>query len=611
MMLMRNRCLFFIYWLIGLLAYWFIPPQQVLAAGEFTADYDVQYAVAPSGVAIVTQNITLTNQLSNLYPQQYSIIIDSTNIRNVIAYDNLGIIRPTITQTDGKTNIALVFNEKIAGLGKQLRFSLRYESTDIAIRNGSIWEVNIPGVADDSDLSTYLVSVRVPPSFGPNAYMSPLPAASGRWTKEQMVNGGISAAYGTSQAFDLALSYFLENTSVTKKRAELALPPDTAFQKIIVQSLEPAPTTVVKDADGNWMAQYDLQPTQRLEVKAHIIAITSLLPREGYKEQPPDPQVYTKADKYWETTDARIAALARQYTTPRQIYDYVVRTLSYDYKRVSEVPIRKGASQALDNPENSICMEFTDLFIAIARAAGIPAREAVGYAHTTNARLRPLSFVSDILHAWPEYYDSERGIWIPVDPTWADTTGGINYFDKLDFNHIVFSYHGQESEYPYPVGYYKKPGDHSKDITVAFAERIPTVSESKISISYDFPEHVSAGLNAQGAVVVHNQGETAYDEPLLVTIQSTPTDVAITKTIAGIPPYGAIRIPVSFAIPHYLYRGSGTIVSSAADQVLRHDFEIVPLHYRFLLPMSVGSAIVIILLVYWIRSGVWKRHKKR
>jgi transglutaminase-like putative cysteine protease len=600
-----------VYWLIGLFVYLMIPLASVQAVGEFTADYDVQYAVAPSGVAIVTQNITLTNQLSNLYPQQYSIIIDSTNIRNVIAYDNLGIIRPTITQTDGKTNIALTFNEKIAGLGKQLRFSLRYESTDIAIRNGNIWEVNIPGVAKDPDLSSYLVSLRVPPSFGSNAYMSPLPAQSGRWTKEQMVSGGISAAYGTSQAFDLTLSYFLENPSVTKKRTELALPPDTAFQKIIVRSLEPAPTTVIKDADGNWMAQYDLLPTQRLEVKAQIIALTSLSPREGYKEQPVDMRMYTRADKYWETGDARIIELAKQYTTPRQIYDYVVRTLSYDYKRVTEVPIRKGASQAMDNPQNSICMEFTDLFIAIARAAGIPAREAVGYAHTTNARLRPLSFVSDVLHAWPEYYDGERGIWIPVDPTWADTTGGINYFDKLDFNHIVFSYHGQESDYPYPVGYYKKPGDHSKDITVTFAERIPNVSQSKITISYNFPDQVSAGLEASGEVMIHNHGETAYDDPLLVTIQSTPTDVAVTKTITGIPPYGAISIPVSFTIPHYLYRGAGALVTSAGDQVQRHDFEIVPLMYRFLLPIGIGSAIVVILLVFWIRSGLWKRHKKQ
>ena len=57
-------------------------------------------------------------------------------------------------------------------------------------------------------------------------------------------------------------------------------------------------------------------------------------------------------------------------------------------------------------------MEFTDLFVAIARAAGIPARESVGYAYTTNSRLRPLSLVTDVLHAWPEYYDADKKIWV-------------------------------------------------------------------------------------------------------------------------------------------------------------------------------------------------------
>ena len=163
----------------------------MFAAGEFTADYDVQYAIAPSGVAIVTQNITLTNQLTNLYAQRYSIRIDSLAVRNVIAYDNLGIIRPDIRQNEGKTEIALTFNEKVTGLGRQLPFSLRYENTDIAVKNGSIWEINIPGVAEDMDLSSYTVALSIPSSFGPNAYMSPLPAAGGRWTREQMTGGGL------------------------------------------------------------------------------------------------------------------------------------------------------------------------------------------------------------------------------------------------------------------------------------------------------------------------------------------------------------------------------------------------------------------------------------
>ena len=68
------------------------------------------------------------------------------------------------------------------------------------------------------------------------------------------------------------------------------------------------------------------------------------------------------------------------------------------------------------------CNEHTALYVAMARAVGIPARIAVG-----------LAFVHGVqgafyYHAWPEVYIEERGggLWLPVDPTFnqfpADAT---------------------------------------------------------------------------------------------------------------------------------------------------------------------------------------------
>jgi transglutaminase-like putative cysteine protease len=57
------------------------------------------------------------------------------------------------------------------------------------------------------------------------------------------------------------------------------------------------------------------------------------------------------------------------------------------------------------------CNEHTALYVAMARALGIPARIAVG-----------LVFIHGAFyyHAWPEVYideGSNRGLWLPVDPT--------------------------------------------------------------------------------------------------------------------------------------------------------------------------------------------------
>jgi hypothetical protein len=181
-----------------------------------------------------------------------------------------------------------------------------------------------------------------------------------------MVLGGIRAAYGKEQQFDVKLSYFLDNPTVTSKNMELAIPPDTAFQKVSIQSLDPKPKTVLTDTDGNWLAQYTLAPSQKITVQATVTIRLTLQPSDSFERTTIDPALYTSSQKYWETTDGKIQELAALYNNPKDIYDYVVRTLSYDYSRVSQSPIRKGAVQALANPNTAICMEFTDVFIAIA-----------------------------------------------------------------------------------------------------------------------------------------------------------------------------------------------------------------------------------------------------
>src|SRR5206468_1473493 len=57
------------------------------------------------------------------------------------------------------------------------------------------------------------------------------------------------------------------------------------------------------------------------------------------------------------------------------------------------------------------CNEHTALYVAMARALGIPARIAVGLVYIHGAFY---------YHAWPEVYVAEtdgRGLWLPVDPT--------------------------------------------------------------------------------------------------------------------------------------------------------------------------------------------------
>lgn len=591
------------------MGYWIIPPRHVAwAAGEFTANYDVSYAIAPTGATIVTQTVSLINRQTNLYPKQYTILLDTLNVKNIIARDDGGTITPTITQNDGKTEILLAFNKQVVGLGKQTTFTLRYENLDIAAKNGSIWEVNIPGITEDADLGTYSVTVQTPPSFGPMSYLKPPPADGTRWNRDQMTRGGISAAYGDKQYAKLTLRYYLENPGVTAITQEIALPPDTGFQRVSIDQLNPKPTGVIKDEDGNWLARYTVAAGQKLSIEAIVSVTISLSPPDITTTQD-DLSMYLKPLPYWETEDPAIKALAATYTTPKAIYDYVVATLDYDYERVKTKPKRKGAVETLKTPKNAICMEFTDLFIAIARAAGIPARELVGYAHTTNAKLRPLSLVSDVLHAWPEYYDQKKGLWIPVDPTWGNTTGGVDYFTTFDFNHIVFAVHGVSSSQPLSAGFYRESGKEGKDVIVEFLESANPTPQVTIIPRIEFPNVVTAGFRASGTVTVENTSGVAASGVAL-RVDAEPFPYTISKDNQSIGPFSTLTIPISIAVPASTPKGRGTITLTAGERTVTRSFNIQPISWLYLSVSGIIGSLGVLLWIIVARPFKKRVHKK-
>ncbi|MDO8451934.1 MAG: transglutaminase family protein [bacterium] len=581
-------------------------PTHVFAAGEFKTEYTVKYAVSPIGTTTVTQDVSLVNQHPNLYPKEYEIIIDSVRIKNVVAHDSNGGITPRVTQKDGKTHIALSFNSEVVGFGSTLPFTLRYDSEDIAQRQGLIWEINIPGISDDPDLVSYRVTLDVPAEFGPNAYTSPLPSDGRTWTKEQLTAGGITAAYGTNQVFAIRLSYHLQNESSTQQIQEIAIPPDTAFQKVTMRSIDPLPTNVYRDPDGNWLARYAVPAGKAIDVVVSARVHVDVLPRNEFVEKTNDLTPFLLPTPHWQTEDPRIQFLANRYKTPKEIYDYVVKTLEYDYERVNASTTRKGAVQALLTPQGSICTDFTDLFIAIARAAGIPSRESVGYAYTTNMKLRPLSLGADILHAWPEYYDVQKNLWIPVDPTWGKTTGGINYFDKLDFNHIVLAIHGQSSEKPYPAGYYRRAGKKDRDVQVEFSNAPEEIPKGSIEAILDFPAFALSGFPLRGTLNIKNRTGVAV-ESVQIVIEASPYPFRLTKEHESIAPFSETILPLSLPISGIFSLKPAIITAHIGKEVHTVRVWIVPLP---------GAGVFFTLMIYALYVSIkktvhlWTQSKK-
>lgn len=622
---MRNLArLFLTFFLVSSLL--FLVTRSVSAEGEFKTDYKVRYQIDKSGLTQVTQNITLKNQTPNYYADKYELKIGSTKVTDVKARDETGDLDTSVKFENNVTTINVKFSQRVIGQDKTLTWALTYNTNEIASKSGQIWEISIPKLAKSADVGSYDAIVSVPKTFGPSAFEIPTPdswvqtaqAQEFTFKKDQLLASGISMSFGDKQVFSFNLNYQLENTNLTGQTYDITLPPDNNYQRIVLEKIEPKPADVVVDDDGNFLAKYKLKPKQKLtiavagevEVFSKPFRKININLTDGQKD------IYTQPQRYWETDNAFIKDKAAELKTPQKIYEFVSNYLIYNNDRLNEAKVeRKGAASAYSSPKDSVCMEFTDLFIAIARAAKIPTREVEGYAYTQNERLRPLSlniYEGDVLHAWPEYWDNEKG-WVQIDPTWGSTSGGLDYFSKLDFNHITFVQRGSSSVQPYPAGAYRFASQpNEKTVFMQFAQDLPQpVNTARIDVNG--PAKAFASFPFKVKIDIVNTGTTSIlGKQLTVNANNLEMSEDSNYDIPLLPPYAKKAFTFNFR-NRGIYKNPDTsiIFAFAGAEVSKH-VSVEPLYKilfdnMFLLSLGVTTFIIVSGLLLYKRTH--KKHK--
>ena len=143
---------------------------------------------------------------------------------------------------------------------------------------------------------------------------------------------------------------------------------------------------------------------------------------QPYNQDDPLYKLYTRPERYIESADPQIVALADEiagsetnpYLLARKFYDYIVAKAHYSL-------LGKGllGAKVLMTTGVGECGDYSSLFIALSRAKGIPARPVVGYWAVSGI---------DQTHVWAEFYIENLG-WIPVDPTIGQQQPGMkNYY---------------------------------------------------------------------------------------------------------------------------------------------------------------------------------------
>ena len=573
----------------------YILPHTIYAAEEFSTSYDVTYDVSGDCVTTVTEKVTLKNLTSEYYATNFSLTIGSTAISDVTASDPSGPLETKIEKKGSATTLSVKFNQQVVGIGKTLPWTLTFKSKDFASKQGSVWEVSVPKVVASSNLEGYNLTLAVPTNFGAPTSITPTPTKQTsdfnklflNFTKVQLEDQGVLANFGDKQLFDFDLSYHLENPNLVPVLTNIALPPDTDFQDVVFSRIEPKPINVTVDEDGNYLAWFRLTRNQKLDVR--VIGSSKLYIDSKTKNPSLTDELklkYIQPTKYWDSNHPTIRTKLTEilgsnppdgnFEKAKLIQRWVASNLKYDSERLAGGSVeRLGAVTALANPTKAVCMEFTDLFIALARAAGIPARELNGYAYTANPELRPLSLTRDILHAWPEFWDDSKG-WVMVDPTWESTTGGVDYFTKLDLNHFAFVVKGASSEQPVPAGSYKYLGQNTRDVKVDFASE-DFLGKPQIDVIFDVPNTIMSGWPIKLKVKVRNQGNAVQISSPLAIKTNTLSVLNPSLDTGPIPAFGEGEFTIDLRTKSLLDNYDDELIVEVAGQKFTKQVSIRPI----------------------------------
>jgi len=568
-------------------------------AQDFRNDYQVEYFLSQSQNTLDTKvkfTITVTNFRADVYVKQFSIgFPKSFTIKDIKASDDNAILIPQISSTGSLTKISLEFSNPNIGRNSVNNLYLEFFQDNLFTVNGNVWEVIIPTVEKKKD-SNYKILVHLPQNSNKKISISkPKPDSilgdTIIWNNPTTKT--VYAVFGDTQYYKTELTYRIKNSKLVPVYTDVAFPPDTLYQKIYVDKINPHPAKLFSDEDDNYLGRYFLKPGESKTILfTGTIAVFSKLREEvlAYtRNKFSDQEKYLLSEaKYWKIS--KKDPTADIPADPKDVYYFVTNKLKYDYNKINSDNKRLGADAVLNKPDRAVCMEFTDLFIAVAREKGIYAREIEGYGFSQDPKLRPLSLVSDILHSWPEYYDVKSNLWLSVDPTWENTSG-IDYFSSFDLNHITFVMHGKDPEYPLPAGTYKT-GD-SRDVSILATDKIPS-EQQKLSLESDqFPARINDNQEYQAKIAITNSGNT-YFWTNKIPVQSTNLEInPASFSLDSLAPYEKKVLTISYKAKEKNKRTSGGFsIKLPQDKIIQAQFSIVPFYYELALKISIALLII-------------------
>lgn len=578
-------------------------------ANNFASSLHTFIKVNELGVAAIKHEITIKNLNPLAYATQFAWQINSPAISDIVTQVNGEDVTSNIVLTDRTASIGITMPQPVVGESKETIITINYTDPHASYVAGNLLTITFPKLIDANQFIKQDITLTTPIKFGNISSSSPT-AQQVMTTNENIVTtfsnlqgSSLKAVFGTEQIFAFAVEYNLQNQASAPTFIQIPLPPDTKHQHVYFEKLEPQPNSWRVDADGNWLATYNLKAQSeqvvtaagKVKLKANINENLSPMPTKSHLAALP----------FWQVGAAATTDVVGQATNVSDIYQQVISYFNYNF--AAAAPARAGASAALTNPQHAQAIDIVDSVIAIWRQRGHPARSVIGYAYTPDTNYQPLAWETENLHFWAEVNDGQQ--WLTADPTWENITA-VNQLQANSLHHITLATQGVSSTGPWvaPTNNNANPIPNI-DIKLASNFQPPTAT---FSTQLNLDRSLAVPLPGVYQLSITNlSGNALYNLPIKAW-GSNKLKISLPTTEINLLPYETTNIPFIAYSNQLLASQNEQVELQVSDETYHTSISSGPLPIFFLtkegtvLAVGILSALGTItagsLLVYWTRK---------
>jgi len=423
---------------------WAVGPSPNLLAAGGSLGLSSSISVAEGGNARVKHVFSLKG-VTNL-PEHAELSVVGESIKGLSAKGEDNAKLPIALSEDGqRLSVAIPANRR----AKSGTWSFSVEYTSASLNDlGGVKALQVPALAANLPITKQNLRIAADLDLGFASVRGPAPAKTGVGIGQQLLDfadkdsqleESVLVLFGRSTSASVTIQTTLKNNGWWWRDVTLTLPPDTNQQRASLASLDPQPSNVRLDRDGNILAVYRIGPLGQKDVTAQVNLEVSGLSYDLDKALPPDQTDPLLLERYTGQTNAwRPQGFATDIDTTTNAAEVTEAVFTAVVERIRAE--EDNIDQLLQVRDRTPPLKYADWLVGELRSRGLPARVVLGLVFSDGERLLEEPKQS----AWAEVFVAGVG-WMTLDPWLGAHSGQFGGSDPL---HIALGLWGLEDDRP-------------------------------------------------------------------------------------------------------------------------------------------------------------------